>query len=163
MLFSLKMFLICWVSLCSVLWKLLTFELAMCPIYLSRGAISSFMNVPRTKELLSTNPYFKWLLDTMYSHFFVRHFWVLANKSGSHPYHFDKFLALFRLIISLGCYGKMMWFKDKDTGASFGLSIPHGAVVVLSRFGGGITSNIVHCIRDGNNSWIIVFELDFKN
>ena len=52
-----------------------------------------------------------------------------------------------------------MWFENERTGAMFGIMIPHGGVVILSKYGGGVTSNWRHKVTGGEHSWY--FALDF--
>ena len=56
----------------------------------------------------------------------------------------------------------MMWFKCEDTGRMFGILVPHGGVVILSKYAAGMTSNIKHKVTGGENSWYIAcqFKVD---
>jgi hypothetical protein len=55
-----------------------------------------------------------------------------------------------------------MWFRDSTTGAQFGIRIPHGAFIVLTRFGSGAEGTICHMVTGADDSFIFVFDFGEK-
>mmetsp|Transcript_12643 Transcript_12643/g.16150 ORF Transcript_12643/g.16150 Transcript_12643/m.16150 type:complete len:101 (+) Transcript_12643:304-606(+) len=68
----------------------------------------------------------------------------------------------YRAILSLLCSVKIMWFRDSTTGAQFGIRIPHGAFIVLTRFGSGAEGTICHMVTGADDSFIFVFDFGEK-
>ena len=103
---------------------------------------------------------FKLFLDELYSLFQVERLWLLENKSEEHPYHPDKLWgdSKNRNLGSLGCGGKIMWFYCLETGREFRITIPHAALVSISKHAAGVNSKIRHCVTGGDNWWLLAFE-----
>ena len=61
------------------------------PMFYSQGAASSGKFSERTRLLMQNNPVFRGFIDEIYATFDVCGLWVLANESGDHPWHRDRF------------------------------------------------------------------------
>ena len=148
-----------WSYLFKQLWKLANDHLLV-PVFYSQGAASSGLSKERTRSLMVKNPVFHSFINKMYSTFDVCGLWVLANESGDHPWHQDKFGRgqAFRNLVSFGTDSKVMWFRCLETKREFGISLPHSALVCISKHAAGVTSTIQHRVTGGANSWLIVFE-----
>ena len=55
-----------------------------------------------------------------------------------------------------------MWFRDSATGAQFGIRVPHGALIVLTRLGSGADGTISHKVTGADDSFIFVFDYGKK-
>ena len=148
-----------WSYLFKQLWKLANDHLLV-PVFYSRGAASSGLSKERTRSLMVKNPVFCSFINEIYSTFDVCGLWVLANESGDHPWHQDKFGRgqAFRNLVTFGTDSKVMWFRCLETKREFGISLPHSALVCISKHAAGVTSTIQHRVTGGANSWLIVFE-----
>jgi hypothetical protein len=140
-------------------WKLANDRLLL-PMFYSRGAASSGFSSERTRSLMVKNPVLSGFIDEIYATFDVCGLWVLANESGDHPWHQDKFSRgqAFRNLVTFGTDSKVMWFRCLETKREFGITLPHSALVCISKHAAGVTSTIQHRVTGGANSWLIVFE-----
>ena len=140
-------------------WKLAN-DRFLIPMFYSRGAASSGLSAERTRLILRSNPVFRAFVDEIYATFDVCGFWVLANESGDHPWHRDRFSGgqAFRNLVTFGTESKVMWFRCRETEREFGISLPHSALVCISRHAAGVTSGIEHRVTGGANSWLVAFE-----
>ena len=148
-----------WSFVFQQLWELANDHLLI-PMFFSRGAASSGYSAERTRLLMRSNPLFRKFIDEIYTTFDVCGFWVLANESGDHPWHRDRFSGgqSFRNLATFGTDSKVMWFRCLETEREFGISLPHSAFVCISRHAAGVTSRIQHRVTGGANSWLVVFE-----
>ena len=130
--------------------------------YLARKvrAAQCSINKYRTRLLMQSNPVFCGFIDEIYATFDVCGLWVLANESGDHPWHSDRFSGgqAFRNLVTFGTESKVMWFRCRETEREFGISLPHSALVCIGRHAAGVTSGIQHRVTGGANSWLVVFE-----
>jgi hypothetical protein len=130
--------------------------------YGRRGATSSGFNHKWTQSILQDSdifgPMVKAIASTRYGG--LKSIWVSANFSGKHPWHRDKYKqgVNHRCLLTLGSADKIMWFRNNETRAMFGIRVPHGAVVVLDRYGAGMDADIEHRITGGQDSWLIAWE-----
>jgi hypothetical protein len=100
-----------WSYVFEQIWKLANDRLLV-PMFYSRGAASSELSSERTRLLMRRNPVFRSFIDEIYATFDVCGFWVLANESGDHPWHRDRFSGgqAFRNLVTFGTDSKVMWF-----------------------------------------------------
>ena len=140
-------------------WKLAN-DCLLVPMFYSRGAASSGLSKERTRSIMAKNPVFRSFIKEIYSTFDVCGLWVLANESGDHPWHRDRFSGgqAFRNLVTFGTESKVMWFRCHETEREFGISLPHSALICISRHATGVTSGIQHRVTGGANSWLVVFE-----
>jgi hypothetical protein len=96
-----------WSYLFKQLWKLANDHLLV-PVFYSQGAASNGLSKERTRSLMVKNPVFHSFINKMYSTFDVCGLWVLANESGDHPWHQDKFGRgqAFRNLVTFGTDSK---------------------------------------------------------
>ena len=122
-----------WTYVFQQLWELANYHLLV-PMFYSRGAASSGFSAQRTHLLMRNNPVFCKFIDEIYATFDVCGFWVLANESGDHPWHRDRFSGgqAFRNLATFGTNSKVMWFRCRETEREFGISLPHSALVCIS-------------------------------
>jgi hypothetical protein len=97
-----------WSNIHDELWRLVQTQALTSVIY-SRNACSSGLNYDRTKSILRGGTVFGPFIAELYDAFNVRALWVLANKSGDHPYPKDACInrTSRRNLTSLGCDGKI--------------------------------------------------------
>jgi hypothetical protein len=97
--------------------------------------------------------------------FTVSKAWIGANESGYQDWHGDgsRREVIGRGIGSLLSYNKMMWFRDKVTGASFGLRVEHCTTIFMTRAGSGMDGNIQHSITGAEKSFLLAMDLAPKN
>ena len=140
-------------------WNLANDHLLL-PLFYSRGAASSGLNSERTRLLMRSNPAFRGFIDEIYNTFDVCGFWVLANESGDHPWHRDRFSRgrAYRNLVTFGTDSKVMWFRCHENEREFGISLPHSSLVCIGKHAAGVTSGIQHRATGGANSWLVVFE-----
>ena len=88
--------------------------------------------------------------------------WFALSYSGNHPYHQDEKQYWFRAVWLLFATTKLMWFHDTSTGAVFAVTVPHGALIILSwTGGGGVAGEVEHAVTGAQNCWTLNF--DFKS
>ena len=139
-------------------------------IFFLRGCGSSGINAARCISVLMKNPDFRILIEVLQTTFgeFGR-FWIAANVSGKqikHPDHLGKVQGekcTHRGLLTFLSKDKVMWFECQRTGATFGLVVPHGALLILSKRGGGADSRILHSVDGGEHSWLLAFDFSYKN
>ena len=136
----------------------------LCPLwYADRGASTSGFNTPLTMKILQKSKIFGELVEKI-----VRtrngnpaSIWVSANVKGSHRWHQDGFRngVNYRNLLTIGGENKIMWFRCQESEGLFGLRVPHGCLITLSRYAAGVgDSTIEHHITGGKNSWLLAFE-----
>ena len=139
-------------------------------VFFLRGCGSSGINAARCISVLMKNPDFRILIEVLQSTFgeFGR-FWIAANVSGKqtkHPDHLGKVVGekcTHRGLLTFLSKDKVMWFECQRTGATFGLVVPHGALLILSKRGGGADGRILHSVVGGEHSWLLAFDFSYKN
>ena len=136
---------------------------SLCPIwYGSRGATTSGFNTPRTVEILLKSKIFGPIVQAIsnVSHGNLKSIWVSANVSGNHKWHKDGYKSgvNYRSLITIGGDNKIMWFWCKETDSQFGIRVPHGSLITLSKHAAGVSSLIEHRITGGENSLLIASE-----
>ncbi len=136
-------------------------------VYFSRGMLASGRNWLRLRSIIMKGndfQYFKLLVYAIESIAFVLRGFINWNLSGVHEWHMDTFRPKsdYRGILSMLCSVKIMWFRDIRSGRQFGVYIPHGAFVVLSRVGAGVVGPLRHKVTGAKGSFIGVFEFGMK-
>jgi hypothetical protein len=135
----------------------------LCPFwYADRGASTSGFNATLTMEILQKSDIFGGLVQKIVRsrHGNPKSIWVSANVKGTHKWHQDGFRSGVnrRNLLTIGGENKIMWFRCKESGGLFGLRVPHGCLITLSRHAAGVGSSIEHHITGGKNSWLLAFE-----
>ena len=138
-------------------------EKNLCPTwYGDRGASTSGFSTPHTMKILEESEIFGSLVQRIVRtrNGNPKSIWVSASVKGSHRPHQDGFRSGVnrRNLFTIGGENKVMWFRCKETGSHFGLRIPHGCLITLSRHAAGVDSSIEHYITGGKNSWLLAFE-----
>mmetsp|Transcript_20664 Transcript_20664/g.35011 ORF Transcript_20664/g.35011 Transcript_20664/m.35011 type:complete len:491 (-) Transcript_20664:86-1558(-) len=153
----------CAASIAGVLFHIIGAMQLLCVFY-SRGAAASGRSWPRVRGHLMGYNYFSMLILKIEEFYRIGRGGLILNQSGKHRWHQDKFLLWnhYRAILSLLCSVKIMWFRDSTTGAQFGIRIPHGAFIVLTRFGSGAEGTICHMVTGADDSFIFVFDFGEK-
>ena len=133
-------------------------------IFFSRGAASSGRSWIRLRDIVWAYEYFRILVGPIMGMYRIGRGFIVWNLSGHHAWHFDKFLDYcdFRAILSLLCSAKIMCFTNIRTGAMFGIKVPHGAFIVLTRVGSGVVGPLRHMVTGAMGSFIAVFEFGKK-
>ncbi|KAL7458038.1 hypothetical protein ACHAWC_009539 [Mediolabrus comicus] len=133
-------------------------------IFFSREAASSGRSWVRLRDIILAYEYFHILVAPIQAMYRIGRGFIVWNLSGYHAWHFDKFLEYcdFRAILSLLCSTKIMWFTNIRTGAMFGIKVPHGAFIVLTRVGSGVVGPLRHMVTGAKGSFIAVFEFGKK-
>ena len=155
-------YVVAWPVLHAQLWAMYLHG-KLCPVWLSRGSITSAVAYDRTRGILLKNAIIGPMLRFLGETFDGVKVWVSASLSGRHPFHFDKFKDVWRMIISLGCVNKVMWFRCNRTGRMFGILVPHGAAIILSEYGAGVISEIEHKVEGGEDCWTLSFQMKLHN
>lgn len=132
----------------------------MCGKYYLRGCLTSGLASTRTELILTTFDYFAWLLVAIKASGDIINLWVTCSDSGVVDPHQDKFrksykCARYRKLTNFGNWKKVMWFRDKETGAMFGIAVPHATMVRLSQYGSGHIGPIEHWVTNGHYGWVI--------
>ena len=137
------------------------------PVKFGSGRYSSGYSFERIREMIRKKiPGVDRIMTALETEFVITNGWVAVyTKLGKFRWHPDKkYLGAFRLVITLGAYGKIMWIRE--TGGRrriVGVHLPHCSVVLLSRVGGGVDGQkYEHAITGGKWSWTIIFELARK-
>eukprot|EP00985_Skeletonema_marinoi_P019915 scaffold11594_cov131-Skeletonema_marinoi.AAC.6 len=133
-------------------------------VFYSRGAVASGRSWQRLRSILMKYEYFRILILKVEELYRFGRAGLILNHSGKHRWHQDKFQRWcdFRAILSLLCSVKIMWFRDSATGAQFGIRVPHGALIVLTRLGSGADGTISHKVTGADDSFIFVFDYGKK-
>ena len=131
---------------------------SLCSIWFAdRGATTSGFNTPLTKDILLADRIFEPIVRSIGN---LNSIWVSANVSGKHKWHKDGYKSgvNYRNLLTIGGEDKIMWFRCKSTNRLFGIRVPHGSLISLSRYAAGVDSLIEHRITGGMNSWLLAFE-----
>ena len=134
-------------------------------IFFARGCGSSGFSASRTRAFLMNVPDFATLIEILEGTLGELHrLWLAMNISGKQKKHGDKIRkgCTHRGLLSWLCINKIMWFEDQETGIKFGLLVPHGAFMILSKRGGGFDGKILHSVEGGEFSWLFAFDFAFK-
>jgi hypothetical protein len=133
-------------------------------VFFSRGAASSGRSWARLRDIIWAYEYFRILVAPIEVMYRIGRGFIVWNLSGYHAWHFDKYMGYcdFRAILSLLCSVKIMWFTNIRTGAMFGIKVPHGAFIVLTRVGSGVVGPLRHMVTGAKGSFIAVFEFGKK-
>ena len=112
--------------------------------------------------MIHSLPGFSDMLAEIEKKFSIAIGWVPYFGEGvdEHKWHCDKdYRGSHWMKILLSGDRKVMHFQSKSRDTEMTRSIPHCAVVILTRKGGGVDSDIQHTVVNCENSWSIIFEL----
>ena len=130
-------------------------------VFYSRGSGVSGFDWKRTRGVLLRMPLFARLIFCLEKFFFIHNGWVQASLSGWHPWHQDGMRkdAWGRVIFTIGGVEKVMWFEDTATGRKFGIELPHGSVIWLSKAAAGVVGGIYHTVCSSMYTWFLGFDI----
>jgi hypothetical protein len=131
--------------------------------YWSRGFASSGWNNNRMMSLIRNHsPLLSQIFDSLGQEFNLDKTWLGANESGYQDWHGDggsNEAILGRGIGTLLSVNKFMWFRDKTTGASFGLRMQHCSAIFMSRVGSGMEGNMQHCVTGAEKTYLFAADI----
>eukprot|EP00984_Skeletonema_dohrnii_P036516 scaffold37567_cov272-Skeletonema_dohrnii-CCMP3373.AAC.2 len=135
-------------------------SMAVFVIYFARGAAASGFDWKRLYATLMKYPFFRTIIRKIEENYVLARLGMIWNESGDHRWHSDSFQERtdFRGILSLLSSVKIMWFRDTRTGAQFGITVPHSAFIVLTRYGSGAEGSLEHKVTGAGNSAIFTFD-----
>jgi hypothetical protein len=130
------------------------------------GGLSSGLHAEETRRILCQDARFNNNFDELEIFLVLTTTWVAAytptirgppkRTGGVFSWHGDgNYRGSHRLITSLGCKNKSMWIRGKGSTSKSGFRLKHGATVVFSRVGGGVTRANKHRVTDAINTWTI--------
>lgn len=130
-----------------------------------RGFLSSGLMWIPTRKIIEDGgqPLLKQLLDFLalrgrIQHGFIGH--TLLEGDGIHPFHLDGwYYGDIRTVGSIGKSNKTMTIQNIKTGRWFTFKVPHGMLVTMTKFGGGVVGDTyAHRVDNCQGSYIIVVE-----